>query len=367
MERSVVPWCPTIPVDSDDVLKRLGPSLRSNHLTNDGPASQQLAKQVSELLGLSDRNYVYCTSSGTAALHAVIAAFSIQAKKLLRVATQAFTFASANTGNCKNAVVLDGNPLPPLHSIDIAQDTFDLLILTLPFGFWFDVVPYAALCKRLDKFLVLDMAASPMLHVSPTDKMSMMELCDGAIVSLHETKPLGRGEGGLAFVRSAFQRELHRACNFGFDIGKPVRLLHSFASNWRMSDIAAVFISSHLAAYNFADHHKVVVYYDAALKHHGLQWAVPLNVEDPTLLSCAWIRLPEKLNAEEVVSKLQEKDIEAKHYYYPLRPLPDALALYQETICLPLHVDMTSEVVVRVVQELCIVCFGECTHRHRAI
>ena len=41
---------------------------------------------------------------------------------------------------------------------------------------------------------------------------------DGSIISLHETKPLGRGEGGAVFVSAEMVPFVHKALNFGYDI-----------------------------------------------------------------------------------------------------------------------------------------------------
>ena len=50
---------------------------------------------------------------------------------------------------------------------------------------------------------------------------------DGSIISLHETKPLGRGEGGAVFVSAEMVPFVHKALNFGYDIPNGT-VLHTF-------------------------------------------------------------------------------------------------------------------------------------------
>ena len=55
------------------------------------------------------------------------------------------------------------------------------------------------------------------IHLS-SEQNSNNAIGDGSIISLHETKPIGRGEGGAVFVSSDMAPFVHKALNFGYDI-----------------------------------------------------------------------------------------------------------------------------------------------------
>ena len=61
----------------------------------------------------------------------------------------------------------------------------------------------------------MDNAACP-LHIA-ADGGNLTDLADAAIISLHETKAIGRGEGGLLLVKPEFVDTAYRAVNFGYD------------------------------------------------------------------------------------------------------------------------------------------------------
>jgi len=65
-------------------------------LTNDGPLMPVLASKIIE--ATFSKKSCLLTSNGTAALHALVAAYSLKAGRILRYATQAFTFPSAMQG-----------------------------------------------------------------------------------------------------------------------------------------------------------------------------------------------------------------------------------------------------------------------------
>jgi hypothetical protein len=89
-------WCPTKAFSPDKFMSYLQTSLESRKLTNGGPLQAVLAARVQTLTGC--QNSVIPAASGTAALHALCAGWSLKLGRDLRWVTQAFTFPPATQG-----------------------------------------------------------------------------------------------------------------------------------------------------------------------------------------------------------------------------------------------------------------------------
>eukprot|EP00953_Heterococcus_sp_UTEX-ZZ885_P000825 967-Heterococcus_DN1.PRE.1 len=123
-------------------------------------------------------------------------------------------------------------------------DDIDGIIVTNIFGVACDVLWYEQWCQQHNKLLLFDNAATAIGYAA--DGRCIHDIGNGSIISLHETKPIGRGEGGAVIVDSEVQQHVMCAMNFGFSAATGVRLGHRGCSNWRMSDIAAAAICDHL-------------------------------------------------------------------------------------------------------------------------
>lgn len=211
------------------------------------------------------------------------------------------------------------------------------------------------------KLLIFDNAASPIGFVE--DNRCIHDVGDGAIISLHETKPLGRGEGGAVVVAKEMSPYVHQAMNFGYDIPNQVRVPSRLSSNWRMSDFAAAAICDHLDTIaEEAWVHRLKdlgEFAEAELRSIGLCLAFkPIY---PTLLSCLLVKINSSNShmqwhdAENVCRELNCLGIEAKHYYAPLCPRSDAplsWTFFDSTICLPFHLQLAKKDIERMVQQL---------------
>lgn len=194
--------------------------------------------------------------------------------------------------------------------------------------------------------MVFDNAASPLGFIE--DGRSIHDVGDGSFISLHETKPFGCGEGGAVFVSRELYPFVHQAMNFGYDIPSQVRAPSRLASNWRMSDIAAAAICDHFDNISSAKweerHQELTRFAVEQLRRAGKELALPVRY--PTVLSCLFIKLESDTNAKGTCRRLNSHGIEAKHYYEPLVPkseAPESWKLFDSTICLPFHLDLTRE------------------------
>ena len=331
------------------IMELLQSSVTNQQFTNDGPGARCAAAYLHKRMRLPADRAVLLAASGTAALHAMAAGYNILAGRTLRWATQAMTFPSAVLGPLRKSIVVD-NDLehhgPCLKALDRIVDEVDGIVVTNMFGFLCDVGRYVDWCRAHGKLLLFDNAATPMSFTR--DGTNSCALGDGAFISLHETKPWGRGEGGAVVCPTgSVAAAVHRAMNFGFEYGQAVRVSHSESSNWRMSDIAAAFIQSHIEILSAtgADARvwAIVLAVDAYLSGTRLQWVIPVERDCPFFPACLFLRVRDSFPAldEDSVQKFaRSSGIEAKQYYLPLTDAlhaPVAWAWYSRVFCLPMH------------------------------
>lgn len=320
-------------------------------MTNGGPLQSVLESKLASLTNSQRR--VIPAASGTAALHAVCAAWSLKHGKTLRWATQAFTFPSAMQGPLADAIVIDNDWSlggPCLSKLSERSLEFDGVVVTNLFGMLTDMASYVQWCQENSKLLIFDNAATA---IGVAHGKCIHDMGDGAIISLHETKPVGRGEGGAIFVDTSMHDFVNRAMNFGFSsLGAygVCRVGHRYCSNWRMSDIAAASATAYIdriVKYDLVGKINDLICHgvNELNKYPGLALLPGLRFPDPAMPPCICLTLPRHVNVESLIARLaaQERPIEAKQYYRPLcdgAEAPQAWAVFNSCICLPIHVDM---------------------------
>jgi len=317
-----VRWCPRKPFNAARFTDYLAASLAAGQLTNGGPLQQVLAAKLAALTGTS--RGVIPAASGTAALHALAAGWALRKGRPLRWATQAFTFPTSFQGPFAEAVVLDLDPThwgPSLEGLASCHDTIDGVVITNVFGHQADVAAYEAWCAAHGKLLLLDNAATALGRLP--DGRCVHDAGDGAIISLHETKPIGRGEGGAVIAPAAVAGEVVRAMNFGFDVAAGARVGDRLASNYRMSDIAAAAALDRLDTISSSGWADTLIgladHADRRLAEAGLATHLPLPAG--SVPACLFVKLPNGVCGDRVCSalcSLPSGTVEAKQYYRPL-------------------------------------------------
>ena len=347
-----VRWCPAKPFNTARFAEYLAVSLAARQLTNGGPLQQVLADKLKGLTGSS--RPIIPAASGTAALHALAAGWALHLGRPLTWATQAFTFPTSFQGPLAGAVVLDLDAThwgPSMTGLAACGDAIDGVIVTNVFGHQADVAAYEAWCTAHGKLLLFDNAATATRCLP--DGRCVHDAGDGAIISLHETKPLGRGEGGAIIAPSdALARAVVRAMNFGFDVPAGRRVGDRLASNYRMSDVAAAAVLDHLDTVADKDCVGLVAglaqHASTSLRKAGFETHLPLLQDRGALHACLFVKAPPGLTGEGVCAalcSLPEGAVEAKQYYRPLvdrEAAPEAWRVYDQCVCLPLHVDMSA-------------------------
>ena len=357
-------WCAIKPLCMQSVSSILQKSIQHNHFTNNGPVVKELEAFIKDKFKLN--NEVHMTSSGTAALHALIASLNIFQNRILKFATQAFTFPSAILGPLKNSMVIDNDTEclgPSMEVLEERKNDFDGIIITNVFGCICNIMKYRQWCDKNSKLLLFDSAATPMAFLSNTN---VCDIADASIISFHETKFFGRGEGGAIICSKNLWPYVNRAVNFGFDFGEVVRKFHIEASNWRMSDFSAAFILSYLrfifepenieGAFRFSKKVKEII-------AESDIFSFLFHYPDKTVLSgiCLYCKYP--ISSEMIKNLSETTRIELKKYYVPLtskKNAPNAWVFYEHVLCIPFHFQISENDVVEMIEILTrnIFCIG---------
>ena len=203
----------------------------TNQFTNYGMAVQLLEQRARVLLKIDDSKAIIATNNGSTALHAIIYAMSRQDNKSYRVATQDFTFPCNSQGPAGGPIVVDvdANIQIDLNDQYLSQYA-DMVIVTNCFGH-LQNLDYI-LENTKGKKVIFDNAASPYSFWRGTNSCN---LGSASFISLHHTKPLGFGEGGLVIIDKEYEESVRIACNFGLVNGA----FNERGGNFKMSELAA--------------------------------------------------------------------------------------------------------------------------------
>ena len=229
----MINFLPKKEFDFSHFQKLLIPSIESNQLTNNGPLVSELEKTAHQMLKLEDDYAVIATCNGTGALQAIFYAHERKNKNPLSKCVQSFTFDSTAQGALNGATIVD---FDQDYDVDIGQEIplmySNVVIITNVFGHVQNIDKILDILTDNEKIIIFDNAATPYSFV---DGINSCCLADASMVSLHHTKPIGYGEGGLAIVKKELEDDIREIINFGKFEGK----FNERGSNWKMSDIAA--------------------------------------------------------------------------------------------------------------------------------
>ena len=351
-----VSWINHKKPDMDRIHKLLEPSIASNQLSNYGPMVKRLELLLTEKLGLDKEQYVaIAAASGTAALHGLAAGLSIYYKNNHKYATQAFSFPSSAQGVLANSIIVDVDAeLGPDLSQVIVEEV-DGLIVTNLFGHCPNLLRYLQWAEKYDKILLFDSATAPLTKYK--DK-SVLCYGDGSAVSLHHTKPIGFGEGGLIVCRKRYEAAIRRAINFGFKIEKGHVTWHFMGSNYKMSDIPAAYICDYIErnlAQMIDTHLKLYAYFLSQVKKKKLAIIPFPNYSDSTpFVSCIPVFLRKPVSGD-MLHTIELHNITSRKYYTPLKSLPRSQKFFEQIVCLPCHIDMdqsTIDLYIKILSQL---------------
>ncbi len=336
-----IPWLANKYVDPNALYTMLDETIKRNHYSNSGPAVLKLEQFFAHLLSVPHNKVVVATCNATCALHGLISAIKLCKEKEYKWATQSFTFPSSAQGPLANNVeIVDVDIKTGTLDLNQLSSDVDAIVVTNPFGNIGPLSYYEEWQKDKDRVVIFDNAATPLGFF---EDRSIMSYGDGSIVSLHHTKPIGFGEGGLAIMDKCYEPYFRQIINFGYDVIKKDLKWRPEGGNYKMSDIAAAFCQCYLDDGNIDKIHKT---------HTELYrcWSVQMkdrtdvslfpNLGERNLPSCISIILSKPIPLNDELSSLG-----ARKYYKPLieENCPNSVYLYDHVICVPCHSDITSE------------------------
>ena len=294
---------------------------KTNQFSNGGWAVQELERRARDMLKIDDDKAVIATSSGTTALHAMLWAIQRQDGSQ-RIGTQDFTFASNSLGPAQGPIVTDMRTDFNLNLDDEFIQVAKLLIVTNIFG---HVQDFNYISKYNFPYIIFDNAATPYSFWEGTNSCN---LGTGSYVSLHHTKPLGFGEGGLAIIDKKYEEQTRIACNFGIVGGK----FNERSGNYKMSDISAAAILQWWDQFDiddlkekYLDNYYKILY--ELREEEGTAWQ-NYGDEENFFPSC----LP---YVHQTTIRIEDNttNYEARKYYNPLREFTVSSQLYNRILC----------------------------------
>lgn len=298
-----------------------------NRWANRGPLFDALAASFAEHVNLApDRRFVPCANGGIA-LEAMARLHAIHAGRKLRWVASAFSFSNLGRGHFADVIFVDCD-LRGLLDIDAIKampcDAFDGLILTNPHGLYADFSEFTQFARANGKALLIDNAAGMAREIPDWPWQSF---------SLHQTKPYGVGEGGLALVPAEQAEELYRLIAYDF-VPQPA---DAWLNNGKISDIACAFILDRLQRVDkwsslYRDQAKRVL---RIAKELGFQ---PLRAEESdTPATSIPMLFHSPVSSED--TKLAARLPLAK-FYKPLRPLPTVTGIFSHLVNVATHSDI---------------------------
>lgn len=339
--------------------QELEESINLNQFTNGGPAVCKLERMACDLLGVRQPEKVcIAVNNGTSALHALVAAIHLEKGRTLKWATQAFTFPASAQGPLAEALLVDiddGGGLDPSDPRLLGHDV-DGLIVTNCFGCLVNRERYETWCSKHDKILIFDNAAT-------SQSGDSINWGQAATISLHHTKPLGFGEGGLIVVDAKYAHAIRRIINFGYDVVKADYIWLPNGSNFKMSDVAAAWIlafwRSGASQITKSTHTKAWLAVCTALEQtsardrcclfphwdgNGTQTCVPSCIP----LLCAF-----DIHDETLQHISTRHQICLRKYYRPLAVgFSTSQKFYDHIVCIPCHVEVPIAKVLAVLNDL---------------
>lgn len=328
---------PTVP-SPERVLPRLQQAHLAKWWTNNGPLARELEARLAPIAGQG-----VCVSSATLGLElAYSAVFGLGSRRLVLV--PAFTFPATVTALLRSGlepVFCDGYELTP--------EVASAVIKKFPvIG---GVVPVCTFGKaqrgweRFERPVVIDAAAALGNHLSEVT----------SVFSLHATKALPAIEGGYVAGPPEVLDEISKTRAFGLVDGE----IEVTGTNAKLSEVHAAYGLEALADFD----EQVARRIELEALYRVL---LPADVQVPHREAGAYNTFPVFVpDAVEMQSRLSADGIETRRWYLPdcskhpafrscvtIGNLTECARLERECLCLPFHLEMTDDDVIRVCKAL---------------
>ena len=333
-----ISWVGSKSLDLITINEKITSCIKTKHFTNNGINVLNLQKRIHQIFGLDNDKAVLMVCNGAQGLNALVGGMSIYFGRKLRFAVQAFTFPCSVQGALFDSLVLDidFHMGPDMTELEAYIDEFDGIVVTNCFGCSTDIESYENFAKIHSKILLFDNAAAPYTIYKGKNHLNYG---DGSMVSLHHTKPIGFGEGGFISFDKKYLASMEQAICFGYTATDRYNY-STFASNYKMSDIPAIYIDSYLNNLEkiYSHHTKLVTYFISQLDTLNITLFKNYSDYGQSLISTIPVIFPEPISTDIFI----KNNIEAKKYYYPLdKTCITGVDLFDRIVCLPINLDVT--------------------------
>lgn len=347
----------------EEFIEEIKPIWDTHWLTNMGPKHKQFQKELEDYLGV---NHVTLYTNGHLALENVIAALNLP--KGGEVITTPFTFASTTHAIVRNGLVpvfCDINEKD--YTIDVKKveelitDRTVAIVPVHVYGNMCNIEEIDKIAKRYGLKVIYDAA-----HAFAVKYHGLSSACFGdvSMFSFHATKVFNTIEGGcVCYSGDHLVRLLNDQKNFGIHNAEEVAYV---GGNAKMSEFqAAMGLCNLKHLENEIQKRRVVVekYRERLENIEGIKLNVIQEDVESNYAYFPVVFDGYKHTRNEIFSKLQENDIIARKYFYPLTnsfecyrnyptanventPIAQHIAL--RVLTLPLYADLEIENVNRI-------------------
>lgn len=311
-------------IESDDI-KEIGKSLTESNISGTSPIVREFETKLAKKF---DRKYAVALTNGSAALDV---AFNLyQFKKSDEVIIPSFTIIS-----CLSAVIRSGAK-PVFCDVDpitwnmtlenvkavISKNTKAVLMVHT-YGLTADAKKIQNFCKKNNLILIEDAAEA---HGQTESGLKCGSFGQVSTMSFYANKHITTGEGGAILTNSKDKYNLANQI-INLDFNNSSRFKHkNFYWNYRLSGIQASLGISQLKKLEKTIKNKVVqgTYYNLLLEDHKDKVSVQPMIKNMTK-NHFWvfgILLNKKNIRDKVMSKLLDKKIETRPFFWPLHLQP---------------------------------------------
>ncbi len=251
-------------------------------------------------------------ASGTAALHSLVNMHHWLSGKPIKWVTSNFGFACTMQGPLSTATIIDCD-LVGMLDLNQIPTSCEGLVVTNIFGTMNNCNHYRNFCENGITLIVDSATAYDQEHAA------------NEIVSFHQTKPWGMGEGGCAIIEKRYKELFKTLINFGITKDNTF----SLATNGKISDIACALIYQRVEKMESLSPEYKKQYRRIA----DIAGLLDFNV----LGECAGTPPHVPLVSPLPVSNLSNPFVKLQKYYRPQINTPQATRLYEHMVNFPCH------------------------------
>ena len=329
----------------------------SRWLTNNGAKHKELEKNLCEFLGVDNLTLFV---NGHMALEMAIDAMKLTGE----VITTPFTFASTTHAIVRNGltpVFCDINPddyTIDAHKIEsLITEKTSAIIPVHVYGNICDYKKIEKIAKKHNLKVIYDAAHA---FGEEIDGVKVGNLGDASMFSFHATKVYNTIEGGcVCYKDESLKSTLNNLKNFGI---KNAEEVEAVGGNAKMNEFAAAMGLCNLRHIDEEIAKRKAVYERYMSRLDGVKGIKLCKEKDNLKPNYAYFPVVfdgYKYNRDEVAKKLQENDILARKYFYPLTnsydcydfdvsKTPVALDISNKVLTIPMYADLALSDVDRI-------------------